>query len=113
VTEASAPDATAMFLRMWSQLAVMRDLWQAGFSGRSALKGRTEARLNALVTHAREHSVFYRHLYRRLLSQPELKNLPVVSKSNLMAQFDEWVTDPRDPSRQSKGVYGCCSQPGR
>jgi phenylacetate-coenzyme A ligase PaaK-like adenylate-forming protein len=51
-------------------------------------------RLGALVRHATRHAPFYRDLYRGI--DPErfdLAELPVTKKSQLMAHFDETVTD--------------------
>ncbi|GAB3431749.1 phenylacetate--CoA ligase family protein [Flindersiella endophytica] len=47
------------------------------------------------VAHARAGSPYYRELYHRLpdsLDDPRL--LPVTDKQQLMARFDDWVTDP-------------------
>jgi phenylacetate-coenzyme A ligase PaaK-like adenylate-forming protein len=49
------------------------------------------------LTHARERSRFYRHLYHGLpapLTIQGLADLPPVTKPELMASFDDWVTDP-------------------
>lgn len=45
--------------------------------------------------HARTASPYYRQLYRHLPAGPvELQSLPVTNKRELMAHFDDWVTDP-------------------
>ena len=75
------------------------------------------ARLRDLVAHARAASPYYRRLYRGLPPDTdELRLLPPVRKRDLMAHFDEWVTDPEvtlaalrrdwleDPSRVG-GLY--------
>ncbi|RME52744.1 MAG: phenylacetate--CoA ligase family protein, partial [Caldilineae bacterium] len=56
-------------------------------------------RLDELVRFAREHAPFYRDWYRNLppavAGEPvKLAELPPVTKSTLMADFDRWVTDP-------------------
>ena len=51
-------------------------------------------RLAEMVAHARTHSAFYRELYRYLperVEDPAL--LPVTTKKELMARFDDWVID--------------------
>ncbi len=53
------------------------------------------ARLQDLVRHARTASPYYRQLYRHVPAGPiELRSLPVTNKRDLMAHFDDWVTDP-------------------
>ena len=51
-----------------------------------------------LVEHARRASRFYADHYRAVPSGPirleELDRLPAVTKPELMARFDDWVTDP-------------------
>jgi phenylacetate-CoA ligase len=63
--------------------------------GAAGLARRQEARLASLIEHARAGSPFYQRLYR---DQPAhgvvLRNLPPVTKPELMAAFDDWVTDP-------------------
>jgi phenylacetate-coenzyme A ligase PaaK-like adenylate-forming protein len=52
-------------------------------------------RLHRLVRHARTASPYYRSLYQGLparVSDPSV--LPPVVKQDLMAHFDDWVTDP-------------------
>ena len=51
-------------------------------------------RLAVLVRHARAHSAVYREKYAGLPDDPALETLPPTSKPELMARFDEWVTDP-------------------
>ncbi|WP_052500516.1 hypothetical protein [Arthrobacter sp. SPG23] len=73
-------------------------LW-AQRQGPAGLARRREARLAAIVAHARTSSPFYRHLYRDVLPAGRsdgvvLAELPPVTKQVLMANFDDWVTDP-------------------
>lgn len=80
---------------------------------------RRHRRLNELVRHARTSSPFYRHLYSDVPNGPVvLESLPPVTKPQLMAAFDDWVTDPRitltgvqrflaDPSRVGQPFMGC------
>jgi len=83
------------------------DIWRAERCGPDAIARRQRDRLTALVDHARSASPFYRRLYRDI---PEtvrdldsdlaselatvLGELPPVGKRELMANFDDWVTDP-------------------
>jgi phenylacetate-coenzyme A ligase PaaK-like adenylate-forming protein len=53
------------------------------------------SRLASLVAYARRHSRFYAERYRDVPAQVTAPaQLPVVSKPELMARFDDWVTDP-------------------
>ncbi len=72
------------------------DLWRAQRAGRPGLERRRRRRLDSLVAHARTASPFYRHLYRGLPNgEVTLGDLPPVAKPELMAAFDDWVTDAR------------------
>ncbi|MCE1253567.1 MAG: phenylacetate--CoA ligase family protein [Anaerolineae bacterium] len=54
------------------------------------------ARLADLVQFARTSSPFYRELYRGLPDGLEsIRQLPITNKKQLMARFDDWVTDPK------------------
>ena len=53
----------------------------------------TQQRLHELVTYAREKSPYYQQLYKGLKTDYTLKDLPPVNKVDLMAHFDEWLTD--------------------
>lgn len=75
---------------------VVLDLWRAQREGPAGLARRQENRLAALVAHARKLSRFYQHLYRDLPAErATLRDLPAVTKRELMASFDDWVTDSR------------------
>lgn len=72
------------------------DLWRAEREGSAELARRQQARLAALVAHARDRSRFYQRLYRDLPAEGlVLRDLPTVTKRALMPAFDDWVTDPR------------------
>lgn len=74
---------------------VALDLLRAQREGASGLARRQEDRLVALVTYARAKSRYYERLYRDLPNDPVvLRDLPPVAKPELMASFDDWVTDP-------------------
>ena len=77
------------------ELAIMIDLVRAKRGGVQGLARRRDARLAALVAYARTSSPFYRALYRGLPAEDvPLRDLPPVTKPQLMAHFDDWVTDP-------------------
>lgn len=79
-----------------SRAAVAIDLLRAESEGQPGLQRRQRQRLAALVAHARSRSAFYRERYADLpQSTPSLTDLPPVTKPELMAHFDTWVTDPR------------------
>ncbi len=77
-----------------SEARIALDLWRAQREGATGLARRQELRLAALVAHARAKSRFYQRLYH---DQPDgdvaLRNVPPVTKPELMAAFDDWVTD--------------------
>ena len=77
--------------------SVAWDAWRAKRGGPAAIAARQEARLQALVEHARRASRFYAEHYRAVPTGPirleELDRLPAVTKPELMARFDDWVTD--------------------
>ncbi len=50
-------------------------------------------RLRAMVAWAKKNSPYYARLYRDVPEDFKLSDLPPVSKADLMAHFDEWVTD--------------------
>ena len=85
-------------LRPLTAPSVAWDAWRATRGGPAAIACRQQARLQALVEHARRASRFYVEHYRAVPSGPirleELDRLPAVTKPELMARFDDWVTDP-------------------
>jgi phenylacetate-CoA ligase len=95
MNDAGAASLPAMALETWDFLRHSSDLWLAGIAGPEVLRTRAELRLNSLVAHARRNSRFYRDLYQGLApGRVSLEELPVVTKSELMAQFEDWVTRP-------------------
>jgi phenylacetate-CoA ligase len=65
-----------------------REGWSAG-----QLAVHRSEQLRLLRDHAYRHSPFYRRFHRGFETRP-LAELPVLTKSDLMAHFDEIVTDP-------------------
>ncbi|MDZ4354525.1 MAG: phenylacetate--CoA ligase family protein [Arthrobacter sp.] len=86
-------------VRLFEELGIALDQLRAQRQGPAGLARRREARLAAMLTHARTSSPFYRHLYRDVApARPSegvlLAQLPPVTKQELMANFDDWVTNP-------------------
>lgn len=52
-----------------------------------------EARLHRMVLWAKENSPYYKCLYSHLSDNFRLSDLPPVNKLELMAHWDEWITD--------------------
>lgn len=78
-----------------NRLELVLDARRAKKQGREGIRRRQRARLIDLVAFAREHSAFYRSLYRDVpRALDDTSDLPVTSKKELMARFDDWVTDP-------------------
>jgi phenylacetate-CoA ligase len=70
------------------------DIWAAGLTGSKGIQERQTRRLSELVAFARSHSSFFRELYQGLPKDVgDSACLPPVSKPELMARFDDWVTD--------------------
>lgn len=77
-----------------SEARLVWDLFRSQREGATGLARRQQTRLAALVAHARASSRFYgRHYRDRALDSP-LRDLPPVTKQELMEAFDDWVTDP-------------------
>jgi phenylacetate-coenzyme A ligase PaaK-like adenylate-forming protein len=108
-------------------LRVALGLLRAQREGQAGLARRQDERLAALVQHARARSRYYERLYRGLpVGRVALGDLPPVTKPELMASFDDWLTDPAvtregveelvaDPTRIGSsylGRYFVCSTSG-
>ncbi|KAB8189044.1 phenylacetate--CoA ligase family protein [Nonomuraea phyllanthi] len=78
-----------------STLRLLADARSAKAGGEQAMAARQRTRLTELVAWARARSPYYQHLYRDLpAGAADLALLPPTSKPELMAAFDDWVTDP-------------------
>jgi phenylacetate-CoA ligase len=87
------PNESAFDPARWSEAAF--DIWQGSHLTPTALAHASERRVRALIVYAREASPFYSRLYRRLpLHGLHLRDLPPVTKSQLMKHFDDVVTQP-------------------
>jgi phenylacetate-CoA ligase len=87
------PNESAFDPARWSEAAF--DIWQGSHLTPTALAHASERRVRALIAYAREASPFYSRLYRRLpLHGLHLRDLPPVTKGQLMKHFDDVVTQP-------------------
>jgi phenylacetate-coenzyme A ligase PaaK-like adenylate-forming protein len=74
----------------------LSELWLTRAASPAGIGAVAAARAADLIRHARRSSPFYRALYHgRRGESATLHHLPVVTKSALMARFDEWATDRR------------------
>ena len=114
------PAQQARVIRATVRVALIAwEAWRFRRGDDQAISRRQRARLQELVRHARTASPYYRSLYRNVPSGPvHLASLPVVYKRDLMAHFDDWVTDPditiaslrRDfLSDHSRGTFRRCA----
>ncbi len=87
------PNESAFDPSRWAEAAF--DIWQGSHLTPTALAHTSERRSRALIDYAREASPFYSRLYRRLpLHGLHLRDLPPVTKGQLMKHFDDVVTHP-------------------
>jgi phenylacetate-coenzyme A ligase PaaK-like adenylate-forming protein len=79
----------------WAWFARTAEVWWTRSAGRGAIDAAAAARTSGLIAFARERSPYYRRTW-SALPQRELglNELPVATKRDLMACFDEWATDP-------------------
>lgn len=80
--------------KTWQAPHVAWDIWRNNHRHALDNAPRQQARLLALIEFARTRTPFYRqHYYQLPADVGDLHLLPPVTKSELMAHFDEWVTD--------------------
>ncbi|MGE0356096.1 MAG: phenylacetate--CoA ligase family protein [Burkholderiales bacterium] len=80
---------------MWRCAAATADACWTQAAGREAIAQAREGRLANLIERTRRESAFYRRAWKGLGERTaRLADLPAVSKADLMAGFDDWVTDP-------------------
>ena len=78
-----------------TMIGIAWDVWRAERGGPEGIARRQQARLAELVEFARSSSPYYRRLYRDVPDEvTDLGQLPRAGKRELMANFDDWVTDP-------------------
>lgn len=91
-------------------LQLVRDTRRVLKQGTAAVVERQRTRFAGMVDFARTHSPYYRDIYQGLPPHiDDVQQLPVTSKSALMARFDEWATD-RDVTAQKARTFA--SDPG-
>lgn len=83
-------------------------LWRAESAGADGIARRRADRVAALLAHARATSRFYADHWRGVPTDSPLADHPPVAKADLMARFDDWVTDPQVTR---VGVEAFVSQP--
>jgi len=74
--------------------AVSLDVMAANHDSARGLARRRQARLAQLLDAALNGSRLYRELLAGATARTPLEDLPVVTRSQLMERFDDWVTDP-------------------
>lgn len=79
-------------IRFSAMLQTLYPFWQNA----AQVQAKQEKRLRALLAHAVERSPFYRRRFAGLdVAHCALSDLPTLTKTEMMAHFDELVTDPR------------------
>ena len=80
---------------MWRWASYTTDVSWTQAAGRAAIERLQPDRLARLIGWTRRHGAFYREKWQGLpMRDLRLADLPPVRKAELMARFDEWVTDP-------------------
>jgi phenylacetate-coenzyme A ligase PaaK-like adenylate-forming protein len=80
---------------MWRWASYTTDAGWTQAAGRMAIERLRDERLSRLLAFVRRHSRFYAKLWRDIAHRDlRLADLPPVHKAQLMARFDDWVTDP-------------------
>lgn len=74
--------------------ARLQELWLEHLGGAGLRRARRDVRLASLLAHARNNSRFYQRHWRGIAPDAPLVAYPPVGRTELMAQFDDWVTDP-------------------
>ena len=89
-----AANMTRASFDFWGAFSRTCEVWGPRNAGAAAIRSRASERAAELVAFARARSPFYRDAWRLLpAGSPSLGALPPVSKHDLMARFDDWVTD--------------------
>ena len=91
--------------RYWEWLSGMTGLWMTRGGGIPQVMWAGRRRFDELIRYARRHSPYYREAYCKLRKgHVAIADLPVVTKHELMAHFDDWVTD-REITRSSLAAF--------
>lgn len=79
---------------LWGSVFGVLALQRTRWGGRPSIEEARRERTIALIRHAREHSRWFRERCAGLPADAGLDRMPVTGKAELMARFDDWVTDP-------------------
>ncbi|MCZ7594756.1 MAG: AMP-binding protein [Hyphomicrobium sp.] len=111
-------------LRLVIMLYRLRPQWRGDLA---SVRAQQTRRLRQLLLHAKQHSPFYRRRFAGIdVTQCRLSDLPTLSKSDMMASFDDVMTDrriqrcdvehliaePGNLGRLYLGRYGICHTSG-
>ncbi|AND42978.1 hypothetical protein A361_27785 (plasmid) [Cytobacillus oceanisediminis 2691] len=78
-----------------SPLKAVMDIWKVKRGKPEDILSRQQSRLPDLISFARSNSQYYAQKYSLLPERiSSLQQIPPVTKSELMANFNDWVTDP-------------------
>jgi phenylacetate-CoA ligase len=79
----------------WNSLSRLSEIWLTRSAGKESVDAARHRRFNALLRFARNRSPFHREAYGGLPERDlDPCELPIITKTALMARFDDWVTDP-------------------
>ena len=73
---------------------IVSSVKEASVIDRSLLETLQRERLHDLFVYARAHSPYLQKKYAKLPESPQLDEIPVSLRSELVGHFDDWVTDP-------------------
>lgn len=89
----------------WKQIEALWEMRRALRRKPADIVARQRVFVREFVQFARTHSPYYQRLYSQLPADvQDLAQLPPVTKPELMANFDDWVTD-REVTRESVGLF--------
>ena len=100
------PNSFGAAFDQWAAGALLSNLLWTRCLGKGAIAAAREQRLRERIDHARKHSPFYRNRYRDLPADAPFDRLPPVTKSELMASFDDWATDRAVSWREVEAFIG-------
>lgn len=88
------PDAILPQIEWWNLLTRTAEIGWTRIAGREAIEAAAGRRVRALIEFAAARSPFYRRMWRGVApTRVALRELPVVTRRDLMAHFDAWLTD--------------------
>ena len=94
--ETTPLDSLRSAFEQWHAAALAAQVLAVRFLGATAILAAGHARFDALTRAARARSPFYRDAWRHLPAGAlKLADLPVVTKCELMAHFDQWSPTAR------------------